>query len=125
MDRDKWPREMASAGEAAYETALSTALTQTDRPTRQSYHSDLFHSCTLFSKITFKTISGLFKFKKVPLLLVGILQACLLFNMKCYILVVPEIEFKEFKLKVFFLCVSCLLLLVSYTITMIFLLSLK
>lgn len=33
VDRDKWPGEMAGAGEPAYETALSAALTQTDRPT--------------------------------------------------------------------------------------------
>lgn len=35
---------MAGAGEAAYETALSAALTQTDRPTGLRYHSSLFHS---------------------------------------------------------------------------------
>lgn len=37
VDRDKWPLETASAGEAASETALPAALTQTDRPTRLPY----------------------------------------------------------------------------------------
>lgn len=50
LDRDKWPWEMAVAAEPAYETALSAALTQTDRPTGSRYHSNPFladSSCTL------------------------------------------------------------------------------
>lgn len=47
LDRDKWPWEMAVAGEPAYETALSAALTQTDRPTRLRYNSNPFHSCLI------------------------------------------------------------------------------
>lgn len=53
LDRDKWLVQMAGAGEPAYETALSAALTQTDRPTGLSYHSNPFHSSlilSLFSK---------------------------------------------------------------------------
>lgn len=47
VDRDKWPWEMACAGEPASETALSAALTQTDRPTGLCYHSTLSHSCLI------------------------------------------------------------------------------
>lgn len=58
LDRDKWPWEMAGAAEPAYETALSAALTQTDRPTGLCYHSNPFRSCLILplfiKKITYQ-----------------------------------------------------------------------
>lgn len=63
VDRDKWPWEMAGAGEPAYETGLSAALTQTDRPT-SSWATPIHSSPVCFSphskeNITFQATSSL------------------------------------------------------------------
>lgn len=97
--------EMAGAGEPAYETALSAALTQTDRPTGLRYHSSLFHSC-LILPLFYKQRNTISRYNSPEC---GIrtmqndcmqeLQAYLLFNVNSFILsptTVFEIELLKY-----------------------------